>query len=278
MKDHTIICKLAALVLSATVLLVGCGSAEAAPAEASPRSLALLVNLIHEDSGRQIAAIAGDVPIIFLNRAPTDRSILRETAVFVGMDEALCGALQGQALAAYFREHWIGTDIRYLLFQGVPDLENTVERSNGALQGLTDAGFTPVAAAEFQVCDFYRNRAQAAMETLLETGTAYDCILCNNNAMALGVIDALKAAGKAPSEVPIVSVDCTEEGNEALRSGDLYMTVDQDAAIQAETAVTAAINLLSGQPFDTGISVPLEVDGQPTAYSIYIPASAVMAD
>ena len=101
---------------------------------------------------------------------------------------------QGQELAAYFQKNWVGTEIRYLLFQGVPNLENTLKRSNGALQGLIDAGFTPVSAAEFQVCDFYRDRARAAMTELLAAGTAYDCVIRNNDAMALGVIDVLRDA------------------------------------------------------------------------------------
>lgn len=238
----------------------------------------LIVNLTSEDSGRQIAAIAGDANIVFINRAPTDRSVLNDKTVFVGVDEALCGMLQGQELAAYFQENWVGAEIRYLLFQGVPNLENTLERSNGALQGLIDAGFTPVSAAEFQVCDFYRDRARAAMTELLAAGTAYDCVICNNDAMALGVIDALRAAGKDPSEVRIAGVDCTEEGAEALRAGDLYVTVKQDAAVQAETAVAAAMNLSSGQPFDAGLDFSLKIDGQATPYSIYIPASATIAD
>lgn len=62
--------------------------------------------------------------------APTDRSVLNGKTVFVGVGEALCGMLQGQEFAAYFQKNWVGTEIRYLLFQGVPNLENTV----GALQ------------------------------------------------------------------------------------------------------------------------------------------------
>ena len=116
------------------------------------------------------------------------------------------------------------------------------------------------------------------MTELLAAGTAYDCVICNNDAMALGVIDALRAAGKDPSEVPIAGVDCTEEGAEALRAGDLYVTVKQDAAVQAETAVAAAMNLSSGQPFDAGLDFSLKIDGQATPYSIYIPASATIAD
>lgn len=39
--------------------------------------------------------------------------------------------------------------------------------------------------------------------------------------MALGVIDALRDAGKDPSEVPVAGVDCTDEGAAALRTCNL---------------------------------------------------------
>ena len=41
-----------------------------------------------------------------------------------------------------------------------------------------------------------RDRARVAMTGLLAVGTAYNCVICNNDAMALGVIDALRYAGK----------------------------------------------------------------------------------
>lgn len=64
------------------------------------------------------------------SKRPHGPSVLNGKTVFVGVDEALCGMPQGQELAAYFQKNWVGTEIRYLLFQGVPNLENTV----GALQ------------------------------------------------------------------------------------------------------------------------------------------------
>lgn len=237
----------------------------------------LIVNLTNDETGKRIADIVGDANVVFVNRAPTDRTILNENMVFVGMDESQCGALQGQALAEYFWAEEAGTEIRYLLFQGVPGLENTNERSNGALQGLLDVSFVPVAAAEFQVCGFYREQAYDAMKALLAEGVAYDCIICNNDAMALGVIEALEEAGKDPAEVPIVGIDNTADGAAALRSGKLYMTVDQNAQVQAEAAVAAAINLNRGDAFDSDLLQPPETAGQVQPYTIRIPVSAVTA-
>ena len=116
------------------------------------------------------------------------------------------------------------------------------------------------------------------MTGLLAVGTAYNCVICNNDAMALGVFDALRYAGKDSSEVPVAGADCTDEGEWAFHTGDLYMTVKQDAVVQAETAVAAALNLSSGQPLTYGIDFPLEIDSQTARYSFCIIASTVIAD
>ena len=79
--------------------------------------------------------------------------------------------------------------------------------------------------------------------------------------MALGVIEALEAAGWDPGAAPIVSVDHTAEGAAALESGKLYMTVDQNPEDQARAAVAAAVNLDQGRPFDDGLRELLGQDG-----------------
>ena len=103
----------------------------------------LLVNLAEGEDAEKIAGIVGDAGVVLINRAP-ETAILNDRMVFVGMDEAGAGALQGRALADYFWETDHGTDLRYLLFQGVPDQENTDARSAGALQSLLDDGLSGV--------------------------------------------------------------------------------------------------------------------------------------
>lgn len=140
----------------------------------------LLVNLADGEDSEKVADIVGDAGVVLLNRAP-GTAILNERMVFVGMDEAGSGALQGHALAEYFWETDHGTDIRYLLFQGMPGQENTDARSGTAVQSLLDDGFCPIAAADYQVCGFSRERARQAMAALLEQGVDFDCVICDND-------------------------------------------------------------------------------------------------
>ena len=90
------------------------------------------------------------------------------------------------------------------------------------------------------------------MAALLEQGVDFDCVICDNDEMALGVIEALEAAGWDPGAAPIVSVDHTAEGAAALESGKLYMTVDQNPEDQARAAVAAASIWPGVGPMTTG--------------------------
>ena len=247
-------------------------------AEAAEGVETLLVNLADGEDSEKVADIVGDAGVVLLNRAP-GTAILNERMVFVGMDEAGSGALQGHALAEYFWETDHGTDIRYLLFQGMPGQENTDARSGTAVQSLLDDGFCPIAAADYQVCGFSRERARQAMAALLEQGVDFDCVICDNDEMALGVIEALEAAGWDPGAAPIVSVDHTAEGAAALESGKLYMTVDQNPEDQARAAVAAAVNLARGRAYDDGLRELLGNDctdpEQP--FVLRVPVEAVTA-
>lgn len=239
----------------------------------------LLVNLADSEEAEKVADVVGDAGVVLINQAP-DTGILNERMVFVGMDEAGSGALQGHTLSSYFWEADHGTEVRYLLFQGAPGQGNTEARSGGAVQSLLNDGFCPIAAAEFQVCGFSREKAREAMAELLEQGVEFDCVICDNDEIALGVIDALEAAGRDPGAVPIVSVDCTAEGEAAVESGKLYMTVDQNTDAQAKAAVAAAVNLNQGRAFDDGLPELLGADcltdpDQP--YTVRIPVEAVAA-
>ena len=117
------------------------------------------------------------------------------------------------------------------------------------------------------------------MAALLEQGVDFDCVICDNDEMALGVIEALEAAGRDPGAAPIVSVDHTAEGAAALESGKLYMMVDQNPEDQARAAVAAAVNLARGRAYDDGLRELLGNDctdpEQP--FVLRVPVEAVTA-
>jgi ribose transport system substrate-binding protein len=79
-----------------------------------------------------------------------------------------------------------------------------------------------------QTGDFNRATAQKVMENIIESlGNQITAVYAHNDEMALGAIQALKAAGRKPGQdVIIVSVDGERAALESVIAGDLGATVE----------------------------------------------------
>lgn len=109
-----------------------------------------------------------------------------------GSDEMQSGGYQGQYLAEHFKEE--GKDeIKYILLKGTEGLVHTEQRTESVIAALEDNGIKATEASAPLVADYDRATAQDMISPLITT-TEYDCIIANNDAMALGAIEALEAA------------------------------------------------------------------------------------
>ena len=110
------------------------------------------------------------------------------------------------------------------------------------------------------VADYDRANAMDMISPLLGN-TEFDCIIANNDAMALGAVEALKAKGMDPTSIPIVGIDATVDGIQAIKDGTLAMTVFQDANGQGYGAVKAAVNLIEGKAINDGTNYETDETG-----------------
>ena len=197
----------------------------------------MIVNLVDTSTAETIIAEAGDIPIIFVNRRPDDSVLVAGKYAYVGSQEWDAGKMQAEFLAKYFAGR---TDpINYVLFMGQLGLENTQQRTDSVKTELTNAGFTLNKVFE-DTAKWDRATAMDMMQTFLGTGAAFDCVICNNDEMALGVIEALKAGGVDLSKVPVVGIDATDMACESVKNGEMAMTVFQDAAGQGAKCIAFA--------------------------------------
>ncbi len=234
---------------------------------------AVIINLVDADAADAAVEAAGDMKVVFVNRRPSDVNILNENVVYVGSDEMQSGGYQGEYLAKYFNDQK-KTDISYLLLKGTEGLVHTEQRTESVLKGLEEGGITAKEASAPLVADYDRATAQDMITPLITT-TEYDCIIANNDAMALGAIEALKAANIDPSTVPVVGIDATVDGVQAVADGELYMTVFQDADGQGYGACMAVANLLEGKAINEGTDFELAEDSE---YISWVPFEPVTAD
>ena len=197
----------------------------------------MIVNLVDTSTAETIIAEAGDIPIIFVNRRPDDSVLVQGKYAYVGSQEYDAGKMQAEFLTKYFAGR---TDpINYVLFMGQLGLENTQQRTDSVKTELTNAGFTLNKVFE-DTAKWDRATAMDMMQTFLGTGAAFDCVICNNDEMALGVIEALKAGGIDLTKVPVVGIDATDMACESVKNHEMAMTVFQDAAGQGAKCIEFA--------------------------------------
>lgn len=232
---------------------------------------AIIINLVDPYDAPDILKAAEDTKVIFINRIPSDMSILNKNAIYVGSDNTVAGKFQGEWLAIYFKNKR-QDNIKYILLEGTPGLPTTEMRTEGALKALADGGITATPATLPVVANFQRDEALYKIFPLLLSDIEFDTIISNNDAMALGAIEAIEYIGMDPSETPIVGVDATYPAFQALRDGTLAMTVFQDAKAQAETSITSLTNMLKDEPIDKGTGYTISPDNP---YAIYIPFEPV---
>ncbi len=242
---------------------------------------AVIVNPVDSDAAQSLVDAAGDTPLVFVNRPPTDLNVLSaENVGFCGSNEDTSGYFQGEYLAEYFKDQG-KTDIKYILLQGELGQVSQIKRCAGVLQALEDNGIN--AESVIDIAGKYdRAEAMNKISPVLTSGQEYDCVISNNDAMALGAIEAMEAAGIDPTEVPIVGIDCTADGAAAVAAGKLNMTVYQNPTGQGMGAVQAALNLAAGKAANDGIDESMfEKDTTGEAYSdsiIWVPFEPVTAD
>ncbi len=78
------------------------------------------------------------------------------------------------------------------------------------------------------------------MTNWLSSGTKFDAIVANNDEMALGAINALKAAKKWTPDFVVAGIDATPDALASMKAGELKVTVFQNAAGQGSGAIDAA--------------------------------------
>lgn len=216
----------------------------------------IIAGLVDMNIAQEVIDQAQGIPIVFTTRHP-DNSVLKEGQVYyVGSPESDAGTLQGEYLANYFKKKGID-EINYVLFMGPLGLENSIERTEYAKKALEDNGIKLNKVFE-DTANWDLAEAQSKMQQLLGTGRQIDCVIANNDDMALGAIEALKEVGKL-GEIPVVGVDATDIACVSIKAGEMSMSALQNAEAQAVTAVDIAVKIARGEaPSEVLYWIPFE--------------------
>lgn len=198
-----------------------------------------------------------NLPVIFINREPNSEVIKTyEKAYYVGAHAEESGRMSGMILADYFKAHPEADKnhdgkIQYVMLCGEQGHQDTISRTKYSIMVLRDAGFELDELGR-ETADWEKIKGYEKMEGFISSlGVEnIEAVISNNDDMALGAIEALKAesynSGDDSKFIPVVGVDATAPALEAMEKGELLGTVLNDAFNQGAAAVRIAINSVEG--------------------------------
>ena len=161
-----------------------------------------------------------DIPVIIVDRM-VDVSDDSLYTAWVGSNFKLEGQKAMAWLDAYLEAKGRGDEEINLV-----DIQGTIGASAqiGRTQGFDDAveahdNWTTLAQ---QSGEFTQAKGQEVMESFLKQNKDIDVVVAQNDNMAFGAIDALKAAGKTPGkDVTIISFDAIKAALKKVQSGEI---------------------------------------------------------
>ena len=121
---------------------------------------------------------------------------------------------------------------------GTLNHEAAIGRTDGIKQ-VVKGKFPDIKIVREQVGNWKRAEGKTIMENWLASGQQIDGVAANNDEMALGALQAIKAARKI-DKIPVGGTDGTHDALESMDKGELNNTVFQDPVAQGEEGVNAA--------------------------------------
>ena len=252
------------------------------------------------------AVKAQDVPVVFFNRAvSTDNEEAAalfksyEKSAFVGTDFRQAGMMQGDMIGEYVLENYDAIDlngdgvISYVMFKGDEANQEAIYRTQYAVEnadailGKPALSFYDESNTNKYLVDLNGTWSNTAsfdyMQTILAqyneaNGNMVELVICNNDDMALGAVNALQNAGynlpggENCTVIPVFGVDATDAAKELIANKQMTGSIKQDAEGMADAVATITANMIEGKDKFEGLNENYEVvDGWTVniPYSIY---------
>lgn len=232
---------------------------------------------------------AGNVPIIFFNKEITDCDVINsyENAYQVTSTGGDYGAsIQAQMVIDYWKEHPEmdkngDGKLQLVYLMGDPGHTASQPRCDYLKSTIEDAGIEIDLLAEDTGMWVTATSKEKMDAWVSKYGDEIECCVAGNDAMALGALSAVEAAGfntdgeESSKYIPIYGIDALPEILSKIESGEITGSVLQDAKTQGQTIVKMAENLTSGKDAVDGIE---GVEVEEEAKAVRVPYQAITKD
>jgi ABC-type sugar transport system, periplasmic component len=200
------------------------------------------------------AVVKAGKPLVYVNRLPSN---LPKSVVYCGSNSIDAGIMNMEELGKA-----MGGKGNVVILMGELSNEAAIGRTDGIKKVIKEK-FPDIKIVREQSGNWKREQGKTIMENWLASGQQIDGVASNNDEMALGALQAIKAAGKL-DKIHVGGTDASHDALESMDKGELNDTVFQDPVAQGQESVNAAYLLAKKQ------NNPKVVDGK-----IWIPYQRV---
>lgn len=207
------------------------------------------------DSDAVVSSVAkanqAKIPVIAVDRASNGGTL----ASFIASNNVEAGKLGAEQLLKA-----VPQNAKVAMLIGIPGASAARDRGKGFTDALADSSINGkgVKLVAQQVANFKRDEALNVMQNILTATPDLAGVFAQNDEMALGAVQAIKAKGLT-GKVFVVGVDGIDDARAAIKAGDMYATVAQQPDVMGQLAVQAAVKLAAGQTVEPKQDVPLKV-------------------
>ena len=193
------------------------------------------------------------IPVILFSNRMTDVDFV----TYVGSDDETIG----YEITKYLIKS-IGGKGKIVHIDGVPAAITAQNRRKGMERALKESPQVELLAS--QPGNYRRLPAVQVFENLMQRFPVIDGVICANDDMAVGVAEALAAAGRG-GKTKVVGIDAIPDGVAAIVAGKMQASADYSGHDQGYLATSAAIRHLRGEKLPKEIALPVVIVEQANA-------------
>lgn len=184
------------------------------------------------------------IPLIITN-AKADESVQKDLT-YVGADLEKQGEMAGEMALEVLGEK--GGKI--CIIEGPGGHDAALSRSAGFKKAVE--GKPGVEIIGVQQADWDRALAMQKMDDFLVQFPEIDVVFAHDDNMAIGAVEAAKAAGRL-EDITVIGVGASIDGLAAIKSGEMYGTVLQAPGEEGSKSVQAIVDTMGGKELEKWI-------------------------
>ena len=185
------------------------------------------------------AAKAAGIPVVFVDTRGSNEGV-----TFIGTNNEV-----GAALAADFMCKNLPSGSDVAILQGLVSQSTGQARAEGSKKGLEACGLKVVAE---QTAEWDRAKGLSVTENILAGNPNIKGIFASNDNMALGAVEALKAANKL-QDVMVVGFDANPDAANSILAGEMTASIAQAPGNMGGFGIQALVDLKAGKTLDAWI-------------------------